>query len=206
MSVRIQNSSQAVAILHLLSKEEEGDYSKSIAEQLDKPIRSVNRLLRKMLEEGLVKYGKRTQAKYYEIDPEGIAYYWIQTIEEHYEDIKHRDDQTIEERYESFQNNREQIKDFLTRFLPLVLQSYSLELDSTLEDLLFEATAKTILELETIDSEHLEGREYLKTLPLLVSDYKGTYAYTMEAATVLSSELERGGFVEHLVEDEDGTQ
>lgn len=202
MTEPILNSSQAVAILHQISLSKEGSYTKEIAEEIDKPQKSVNRLLQSLLEKGLIKKGKRTKAQYYTLNPEGIAQYWISQIENHYEALDAERKQDVEKRYKIFEENRNEIENFLKKYFSMLLQNYSPNLDATLQDILFETLSKTIMEMEQISPEELEENKFLRVIPLLVSDYKGTYSNVLTASYALGSDVTFEGWVQH-VEDEE---
>ena len=208
MTKRILNSSNAVLVLHQLSQQKEGDYTKSIAEELDIPFKSVNITLRNLYDQGLVEQGKRTKAQYYRIDPEGIADYWIKQIKDNYEQINYKGindegEKEIKRRYNYFKDNEDQIRNFLEEFIPLVLQSYTPNTETTLSDILFESAAKTILEIQSSPStEVLDEKDHLKIIPLAVRDFKGTYAYVLEAKHILNPELNYTGYVDHNDETE----
>jgi len=153
-STTILNSELAYDILKLLASKDKGDYGKSIAEDLDKPQSSICRALTSLTEEEFVSRGKRTRAQYYEIDYEGIADYWYESLlEELPEDS---------EEHQLLEENREDAREIGKKFFHDVMDKCD---DSQkVSELLYNSFIYSLGDLITAKEDYLSQRDLIRSL------------------------------------------
>jgi DNA-binding IscR family transcriptional regulator len=177
------NSSLATAILHEISKEEEGTYSKAIAEELEKPLNSVNRLVKSMEREGILSKGERGISQPYILNPDGLVDFWIREIKEHFEEDG-ASWQRAQDAYQDFQEDEDEIRRILREYLTITLQHYNPHSESTLQQCIFQSTANDIQEFER-KGPSVNQPEFFDYLPTVINDYVGAPTYYPVMANVL---------------------
>lgn len=191
MVTSIRNSSLAVSILNQLAQEEEGDYTKNIADNLDKPLKSVSRLIKALFFHKLIDEGKRTRAQYYQVSPRGIANYWLKLIQESYEEIDFEQDKEAKRNFENLKEEEDEIIDFLAEYFAITLKSDKIQEDNyenTLGNLLFESLQESIYIFAEKENTNYQEHGYLTTIIRAIRDYKDVTPHWMEVSRAVQPE------------------
>lgn len=149
----ILNSELAYAILQLLSKKENGDYGKRISNELGTPQSSVCRALTTLTDHGFVKRGKRTRAQFYEIDYNGIAEFW-------YESLKNELHDGSKEK-KIMEDEKETVTDFGRKFFRSVIEKHEGE-PITVSELLYNSFIYSVGEKLAIEGNIIKEHRFLR--------------------------------------------
>lgn len=172
----ILNSELAYDVLKLLAKKENGDYGKRIADELGKPQSSICRVLTSLTEENFVKRGKRTRAQFYEINYQGIAEFWYESLE------KELDDESSEK--DILEEKKEKVIEFGKKFFETVMNNCK-EDSKTVSELLYNSFIYSVGEKLSEEDKFVHSHEFLRPITEGTIRRLQMYSYPKELEQVI---------------------